>query len=99
MKNVAFLLLFFVGLTFLSACSVQKISDVKNDDLVGEKVTVRGIVDSTIKIGSISGYVLSDDSGTIAVSSESLPVEGKELTVSGVLIKDTLFGYYIKVND
>ncbi len=76
----------------------QKISDVKTQDNVGKVVKVRGEVKSVIKIGQLSGYTLEDASGTIAVSSEDLPKEGDTMTVKGTLIKDTLLGYYIKVN-
>jgi uncharacterized protein YdeI (BOF family) len=95
----ALLVILLIGLIIsMTACSVKSIADVKNSDLVGKKVTVRGEVTATIKLGSLSGYTLKDETGTISVSSESLPKEGETITVSGILVKDMLLGYYIKVN-
>jgi hypothetical protein len=54
-------------------------------------------VQDTVNIGTISGFTLKDKAGdSIRVSSKSLPEEGTSLTVSGTLMKDTLFGWYIK---
>ncbi len=97
--NKILVVLVLFGLLFVAtACSAQKIVDVKTADNVGKKVTVSGIVESTIKLGSISGYVLKDDTGKISVSSENLPKEGDSIKVTGTLVKDTILGYYIKVN-
>ncbi len=89
------LFLLFV-LLFLVGCS-SSIADVKVDENVGKSVVVSGVVESPIKIGKLSGYTLVDDSGSIRVSSENLPAEGDSVSVRGVLIKDSLLGYYIKV--
>ena len=83
---------------FLMLASVSKIANVKNEDHVGKTVIVGGVVQATIKLGSLSGYTLKDDTDTIAVSSEQLPKEGQTVTVTGVLMHDTLFGYYIKAS-
>jgi len=83
--------------TLLLCGCASKISEVKNEKYIGKTVILTGTVENTIKIGSLSGYSLKDDTGTIGVSSETLPTEGDKITVSGVLIKDTIFGYYIKV--
>ena len=83
---------------FFMLGSVGKIADIKNEDHVGKTVTVMGAVQNTVKIGSLSGYTLKDDTDTIAVSSEQLPKEGDTVTVTGTLMHDTLFGYYIKVS-
>jgi hypothetical protein len=92
---IPFLLL---GLILITACSAQKIADIKKTENVGKTVTVSGTVESVIKLGDLSGYTLKDDSGSISVSAEELPSKGDEIRVTGVLIKDTIFGYYIKVN-
>lgn len=82
-------------LVFLTGCT-QGIPDVKSSDYVGKKVMVSGTVESTIKIGKLSGYTLADDEGNkIGVSSENLPKEGGKIIVKGTLMKDTLLGYYI----
>ncbi len=74
----------------------KPIDEVKTEENIGKTVKVRGEVKTVIKIGSLSGYTLEDETGTIAVSSDNLPAEGSTQTVKGTLIRDTLFGYYIK---
>lgn len=86
-----------LALLVLASGCTQKISDIKSDDFVGRQVTVAGTVENTLKIGSLSGFMLvDDDSNSIAVSSKALPEEGERALVTGVVIKDTIFGYYIK---
>jgi hypothetical protein len=82
-----------MAILLLFGC-VQKISDIKNDESVGKEVKVKGVVESSIKIGTLSGYRV-DDGAEINVKSETLPRDGDEVVVKGVLMKDTLFGYYI----
>ena len=88
--------LLLLVLLLLTACA-SSIEEVKNPDNVGKKVTVSGTVKTTFKLGSLSGYILEDETGSISVSSEELPKEGVKKTVRGTLIKDTIFGYYVKV--
>jgi len=95
MKYAIFAML-LCSMMILSGCASMKISDVRDDDNVGKKVTVTGIVETSTKLGSISGYTLKDDSGRIYVSSSKLPEEGRKVTASGIVMKDTLLGYYIK---
>jgi RecJ-like exonuclease len=78
--------------------SAQNIEDVKTEEHVGKTISVRGEVKNVIKIGELSAYILEDETGTIGVSTEDLPKEGDKVTARGTLIRDTLFGYYIKVN-
>lgn len=78
--------------------SAQKIEDVKTEENIGKTVSVRGEVKNVIKIGELSAYTLEDETGTIAVSTDDLPEEGETVTARGTLIRDTIFGYYIKVN-
>ncbi len=94
------LVILIIGLAVVahSYLSVQKIEDIKTSEKIGDNVRVHGEVKSVIKIGGLSGYTIEDSSGSIAVSSEELPKEGSTITVSGTLIKDSIFGYYIKVN-
>ena len=67
-------------------------------EFAGKEVTVHGTVTNTIKIGSLSGYTLVDEEGHgIRVSSASLPAEGKEITITGIFMQDSLFGYYVQV--
>jgi hypothetical protein len=94
-NNLLIILLMFIVI-FISGCTASTIKDVKNPDYVGKTITVYGIVQNTIKIGAISGYTIKDATDTIGVSSESLPKEGNEIRVTGILIKDTVLGYYIK---
>lgn len=92
-----FVFLFSVlALLFLAGCT-QSVDEVKNEDNVGEQVRVRGVVDSSIKIGDLSGYMVVDENDdSIAVSSSDLPDEGENVVVSGVLMRDTVFDYYIQ---
>jgi hypothetical protein len=95
-KTIAFALL---ALLILTACT-KSIAEIKKDENVGEKVSVAGTVQSTIKLGQLSGYTIKDENGdTIGVSSKSLPAEGAQMTVTGTLMKDTLLGWYIKAQE
>jgi len=89
---IALILIIFM----IISSGTSKISDIKNEEKVGKDIKVKGIVQNTLKIGNLSGYTLKDDTGTIAVSSKTLPEEGSTITVKGTLIKDIIFGYYIK---
>ena len=94
--NILFLLLI---LLLISGCAANTISQIKDPEYVGKKVAIRGTVESSFKIGPLSGYIVKDRNGdTIGVSSEELPKEGDTVIVRGVLLKDTLFGYYIKTD-
>ena len=64
-------------------------------DYLGEKITVSGTVENTVKIGTLSGYTLRDGNASIRVSSRTLPAEGDSVTVTGTWNRDTLFGYYL----
>lgn len=95
MKKLYFILFIVFALVF-AGCS-QAIKDVKKEEMVGKTVTVEGTVKNTIKLGKISGYTIVDQNkDEIGVASQTLPAEGKTISVSGTLIKDTLLGYYIK---
>lgn len=83
---------------FLVGCT-QKVSEIKDESHIGKTVTVSGMVTKSFKLGSISGYVLSDKTGEIGISASRLPAEGDAVTVTGVLIKDTIFGFYIKAEE
>ena len=83
-----------VALLLLAGCA-QSAQEVKSEEYIGESVTVSGTVEQSVKIGDFSGYVLRDESGSVRVSSDSLPAEGERVRVSGTLMRDSLFGYYI----
>lgn len=85
-------------LVLLIAACAQPISEVKNQDNIGEQVTVSGTVKNSIKIGPLSGYMLEDETGTIGIKSDELPKDGTKKTIRGTLIKDTIFGYYIQMD-
>jgi len=95
-----------VGVAAIAICIIgffmfvasSNISDIKNDDFVGKTVTVSGTVSNTISIGSLSGYTLEDSTDSISVSSEALPAEGTKVRVTGVLMHDSLFGYYVNID-
>ncbi len=95
MKNIA-IILAVISLFLFAGCSTS-ISKIKDPSYEGKTVTVSGTVENTVKIGQLSGYTLVDSNGDkIAVSTDNLPTEGSKVTVKGTLIKDSLFGYYIK---
>jgi len=97
MKHLFFVLALVSVL--LTACVSQSIADIKQEDKIGDTVSVRGTVESSIKIGPLSAYTIKDAAGdTIAVASETLPADGTRVTARGVLIRDSLFGYYIKAD-
>ena len=87
--SLVLVLILFVG------CTPKPISEIKNEQYIGKTVTVKGIVGISIKIGELSGYTVQDSTGEIKVKSSTLPMEGSEVTVTGKLMKDTIFGYYI----
>ncbi|MBU0535380.1 MAG: hypothetical protein KKE20_00280 [Nanoarchaeota archaeon] len=88
------ILLALCVMLILVGCA-KDINDVKTQENIGKKVTVSGTVEQTVKLGKLSGYIIKDETGSIGVSSQSLPAEGSKITVKGVLMKDTLLGYYI----
>ena len=73
--------------------------DVKKAENVGKTFTVQGNVQTTLKIGTLSGYRLKDATDSIVVSAQNLPKENTTITVTGILMQDTIFGYYIKANE
>jgi hypothetical protein len=83
-------LLLMVGCT-----GIQTISEVKDEDNINLQVTIRGNVSSSVKLGELSGYTITDDTGSIFVSSDSLPAEGSIIIVTGELER-TILGYYIE---
>jgi hypothetical protein len=88
--------LFAFLIIFLLIGCTAKIADIKKPEMVGKSVTVYGMAKNTLKIGTISGFQLDDGNTTILVSTEELPKDDSNVTVSGIVIKDSLFGYYIK---
>jgi uncharacterized protein YdeI (BOF family) len=93
-KSILILTL-FLFMFALTGC-VKSIEDLKNDDMIDKRVTVRGTVEGSIKIGSFSGYSIRDDTGNIGVVSDKLPEDGQTVTVKGTLRK--LFVYYIEAD-
>lgn len=92
-KFLSFLLL--LTLVFFVGCS-QTIEEVKVEKNIGEKVSVSGTVEGTIKLGELSAYTIVDENGDkIAVASKNLPNEGDEVTAKGILEKKSIIGYYI----
>ena len=99
MKKIILISLLIVSL-FLSGCVPQDIKDIKNEEHIGKQVIVHGTVTSVISLGPLSGFILEDRNGdTISVSTKDLPAKGEEITVTGILIKDSIFQYYIKMNE
>ena len=95
MKKVILLALLLLA----SGCTAMKsISEIKNDEFIGESVSIRGTVMNRLVIGDFSGYTIKDASNdTIFVYSGSLPKEGDLVTVKGNVTKNILIGYYLVV--
>jgi hypothetical protein len=89
--------LFFIGvflLVFLSGC-MRSVDEIKSEEFINKKVAVRGVVEGSVKLGDLSGFVIVDGDGdSIFVSSNSLPGEGSTIVARGIL-KRSLLGYYI----
>lgn len=97
MDKKLFLGLLIVGLAlFLTACTTS-IQDVQTSENVNHEVVIKGIVENTLKLGSFSGYTLTDNSGSIFVASEAIPAEGDNVKVKGTLQENILIGYYLEV--
>ena len=102
MKAIYAALLFSLLLFGCMGIGETPIKELKDspEKYTGQKVTVSGTVENTIKIGSLSGYSLVDKDGNkITVSSKSLPAEGSTKTASGVFMRDSLFGYYLQATE
>ncbi|HJX06254.1 MAG TPA: hypothetical protein VJ461_06100 [Candidatus Nanoarchaeia archaeon] len=85
------------ALFIITGCSTKTVKEIKSEEYIGKDIAIAGTVGATVKIGSLSGFTLTDKNGdTIGVKSDSLPKEGSKITVRGVLVKDTIFGYYIQ---
>ena len=54
-----------LSLILLAGC--QSIAEIKSEEYVGEEVTVRGVVEDSIKIGDLSGYTLASEGESIRV--------------------------------
>ncbi len=95
------LLLILVSALLLTAgCGFVSIKELKEnpEKYVGKEVVVSGIVENSIKIGSLSGFSLKEGEYSINVQSQELPTEGKKVTVQGVVMKEVFLGYYIYAN-
>jgi aspartyl/asparaginyl-tRNA synthetase len=100
MKAKLLIITTFLIAIFLIGCSTVAIKEVKTEDYIGKTVTIAGKVDNSMKLGKISGFTLKDEKGeSSAVKSDTLPKEGERISVKGVVMKDTLFGYYILAED
>ncbi len=97
MRKILVFILLFLLVVGLVGCS-QSISDVRSQEYIGKKVIVTGTAEKVVKFGKLSGYTVKDDTGEIGVSAKNLPEEGEKVTVKGVLMKDSLVGYYILVS-
>lgn len=79
----------------LSACTTP-VSEVQQEEYVGETVTVKGIAQEGVKLGDLSGYMLQGESEDIFISTNTFPQEGDTVRVKGEVKKVPLLGsYYI----
>ena len=87
-------LMLFFGCLGQSAITIKQIKD-DPEKYLGEQVNVKGTVRNSFKLGELSGFTLDDGTESMLVSSESLPQEGKNVTVRGTVMHEALVGYYI----
>jgi predicted small secreted protein len=100
-KALLVLLMILLVAVFLVGCTTS-IQDIKDnpDKYMGETVTVKGTASNSIKLGSISGFTLTDKEGSkISISSSDLPDDGDKVSIRGVVMKDLLLGVYILAKD
>ncbi len=85
-------------LLIFSACTgTMDIADVKSDDMLGNNVTVKGIVSDLVVIGSFTGYKIIDSNGDeIIVLGGNTPEKGKNAKIKGMVKKAPILGYYIE---
>lgn len=96
-KILAILFLLLVTTLLVSSCGVVSLKELKEnpEKYMGKEIYVRGIVKNTVKIGSLSGFSLTEGNYSIIVRSDELPAEGKKVTVQGTVMKEMLIGHYI----
>ncbi|MCX8193942.1 MAG: hypothetical protein N3G19_01085 [Candidatus Pacearchaeota archaeon] len=96
-KIFALLFLLLVAVFLISGCGVVNVKELKEnpEKYFGKEIYAKGIVKNTIKIGSLSGFSLTEGNYSIPVKSDKLPAESKTATVQGTLMKEALVGYYI----
>ncbi len=97
-KISTFLFIFLLfSLLFISGCSKSVSQVLENkEEYLGEKISVYGNVENSIKIFGFSGYTLKDDktNETLFIKTNSLKEENKKVEVTGVLMKE-LGIYYL----
>lgn len=94
MRRLAITLTLMAAL-LLTGCTTS-VEDAKTEEKVGDTVTLSGTAKSPTKIGSLSGYVLEGETGTIPVATEDLPEHNQKVRVSGTVMRDTILGYYLQ---
>jgi hypothetical protein len=99
MNKKLLIIALLVGILLVGGCT-KSIKDVKSDEYLNKEVTIKGTVKNTIKIGSLSGYTLTDKNGDeIGIASDLLPSEGSTKTITGTVKKLPLINtYYIDTN-
>jgi cytochrome c-type biogenesis protein CcmE len=96
--SVLFTVAFVLMLSF--GCLGPKydsLNDIKYNPgkYLGEKVVINGTVKDSVKLGKISGFQLESGNGSIYISSDSLPAEGKTVVVQGTVMEEAIVGQYI----
>ena len=96
-NNLLIAAVLIILLVLVNGCASEDLKKIKTAENVGKNVTVKGTVESTYKMGQLSGYTIKDKNGEpLQVKSATLPKEGSVATVKGVLMKDSIFGYYLQ---
>ena len=99
-KYIAILLGLLIVVALMSGCGFVSVKELKEnpEKYLGKEIVVSGTVKNSIKIGTLSGFALTDGDYSINVQSKELPEEGKEVTVKGTVMKEVFLGYYIYAN-
>ena len=97
--SIFFFIFLLFSLLFISGCSKSVSQVLENkEEYLGEKISVYGTVESSIKIFSFSGYTLKDEktNETLFIKTDSLKEEGKKIEVAGVLMKERGIYYLLE---
>lgn len=97
MNKTFMLIILFSSLLILSGCTKTIDQITADDSYIDSSVSVKGTVQSPLKLGSLSGYTLVDkNDDKILVNTADLPDDGDTVVARGTLKKGLFgIGYYI----
>jgi hypothetical protein len=94
MKNIVLLLLGLLVLLAVGCASSVTVSQINGnpDGFLGKEVVVSGKVIIPISFGDVSGFTLKEGDSSVMVTSGTLPEDGADVVVKGVLVKAPFTG-------